>query len=254
MTSIVLKVGYIGTGYNGFQRQPNQPHAHTIQGALEQALLEATGKRTPLASAGRTDKGVHAIGQMVQFETESTIPVHRYVPILNRLLPEEIRVYESWKAKEGFHVRHDALRKTYVYRLDLNPVPGLLRSPYVLHFPHKRDLVLMDHALGTLLGTHDFKAFASRFSTVENTIRTIHEVGIHVTEDGLMTIRITGSGFLQHMVRIIVGTLLDVGKGRFDTSVFEKAIASGQRSDLGKTASPKGLMLESIQYKEGVLG
>lgn len=245
---IVLKIGYIGTNYSGFQRQKNNPR--TIQGVLEDALKIIFGVGVIVAGSGRTDKGVHSKAQMVQFKPVRHIEISKYPHILNNILPEDIRVYMAYEVSDDFHVQYSSIAKKYTYNIDCNKVPIIREIPFSFHHPHHLDLDSMKEAGMTLIGTHDFTAYASRFSCVENRVRTIYSVEIIKNEDNMMRISIYGRGFLHNMVRIIVGTLIDLGRGTYDKDIFIRAFGSKKRCDLGRTAKAKGLMLEEILYKE----
>jgi tRNA pseudouridine38-40 synthase len=245
---IVLKIGYIGTNYGGFQRQKNNPR--TIQGVLEDALKIIFGVDVIVVGSGRTDKGVHSKAQMVQFKPVRPIEISKYPNILNNILPEDIRVYQAYEVGDDFHVQYSSIAKKYTYNIDCNKVPIIREIPFSFHHPHQLDLDIMKEAARTLIGTHDFTAYASRFSCVENRVRTIYSVEIIKNEDHMLKISIYGSGFLHNMVRIIVGTLIDIGRGTYDQDIFIRAFDSKKRCDLGRTAKAKGLMLEEILYKE----
>lgn len=245
---IVLKIGYIGTDYGGFQKQKNNPR--TIQGLLEDALRTVFGTGVKVVGAGRTDKGVHSKAQMVHFKPLRSIEVSKYPHILNNLLPDDIRVYQAYEVNDDFHVQYLAIAKKYTYNIDCNKVPLIREIPFCFHHPHKLDIEKMKIAAETLIGAHDFTAFASRFSNVENRIRTIYSFEINKSEDNIMRMSVYGNGFLHNMVRIIAGTLIDVGRGTYDEDIFLKAFASQKRKNLGRTAKAKGLILEEILYKE----
>lgn len=245
---IVLKIGYIGTEYCGFQRQKNNPK--TIQGVLEEALRIIFGVDIKVIGSGRTDKGVHSKAQMVQFKPVRAIEISKYPHILNNILPEDIRVYQAYEVRDEFHVQYSSIAKKYTYNIDCNKVPIIREIPFSFHHPQELKLDIMKKAAETLIGTHDFTAFASRFSCIENRVRTIYSFDMIKSEDNLLRISIYGSGFLHNMVRIIVGTLIDVGRGTYDKDIFIRAFNSKKRNDLGRTAKAKGLMLEEILYKE----
>lgn len=246
--NVVLKIGYIGTNYGGFQRQKNNPR--TIQGVLEDALKIIFGTGVKIIGSGRTDKGVHSKAQMVQFKPVRAIETSKYPHILNNMLPEDIRVYKAYEVSDDFHVQYSSIAKKYTYNIDCNKVPIIREIPFSFHHPHYLDLELMKQAADTLIGTHDFTAYASRFSSVENRVRTIYSIEIIKDEDNMLKVSIYGSGFLHNMVRIIVGTLIDIGRGTYDKDIFKRAFLTKKRCDLGRTAKAKGLMLEEIIYKE----
>lgn len=248
---ILLQAGYIGSRYRGYQRQPGT--RETIQAILEEALEKALGEQVKTLAAGRTDKGVHSKAQMVQLEIKGPnagrLPLDRLPRTINPFLPEDIRVYGAWSAPESFHVRYSKSLKTYCYRLDTGPVPQLESIPFALHYPYPLDKVKMAVAAATLIGTHDFSAFASRYSGVKDRVRTIKACRLEENGPNYRLI-IQGSGFLHSMVRIIMGTLLDIGRGKLEEGIFLEAIRSGDRRILGKTAAAKGLTLEAIDYEE----
>lgn len=245
---IVLKIGYIGTNYGGFQKQKN--NTRTIQGILEDALKVIFGTNVKVTGSGRTDKGVHSKSQMVEFKPLRPIETSKYPHILNNILPDDIRVYKAFEASDDFHVQYSSVAKKYTYSIDCNKVPVIREIPFSFHYPYQLDLDRMKEASESLIGTHDFTAFASRFSNVENRVRTIYSIEIVKNEDNMLRISISGSGFLHNMVRIIAGTLIDIGRGTYETDIFTRAYNSKKRCDLGRTAKAKGLMLEEILYKE----
>lgn len=249
---VVMKVAYVGTAYHGFQKQPEE--SGTIQGILEEVLEAVCGEYIPVVGASRTDSGVHAKGQMVQFVVGDGvgIPEERYRLVFNKRLPLDIRVLESFEGKGDFHVRYDVLRKQYVYRIDRGRNPQLMQIPFSYHYPHPLDVELMQKSGELLLGTHNFKSFCGASSNVKNFVRTIY--GIEIKDLGeAMEIIFTGSGFLYKMIRRIVGTLIDVGRGHLPYDIMDKALNDLDEgySYLGPTAPGKGLCLEWIEYEEG---
>lgn len=244
---IVLKIGYIGTGFGGFQKQKNNPR--TIQGLLEAALGILFGCEVKVFGAGRTDKGVHSVGQMVHFTPPKRLETKNYPYILNNMLPEDLRVYEAYEMEDDFHVRYSAIAKKYIYSIDCNKVPLVKEIPFALHYPYPLDLEKIKRAGAHLLGTHDFSAFASTYSSVEDRTRTIYSLDIEKDDRNLLKITIVGNGFLHNMVRIIAGTLIDIGRGKLKEDIFIEAFETGNRKILGKTAKAKGLSLEEITYK-----
>ena len=215
--NIVLKVGYNGTGFNGFQRQKNTEN--TIEHILEQAIIGVVEEPITIIGASRTDSGVHALGQMVQFATTKTIPYDKYVPILNNRLSNSIRVYESYCVADDFHVRYQVQKKNYLYKIDMNRVPDVFTLPFTYHFPQNLDLKKMARALKTIEGEHNFKAFCATGSSVKTHVRHIYEAEL-VEDNNIITLSITGNGFLYNMIRIIAGTLVDIGRGFLNEDVF----------------------------------
>lgn len=248
--NIVLKIGYNGTGYNGFQKQRNIDN--TIENILEQSIIKITKEPITIIGASRTDSGVHAMGQMIQFKTSKKIPYKKYVPILNNLLPETIRIYESYCVLDDFHVRYEVLKKKYIYRIDINKVPNVFMMPFAYHFSKFLDIKKMIKALKTIEGKHDFRAFCGTGSSVKTYVRQIFEA-VLLKDNNIITISVTGSGFLYNMVRIIAGTVIDIGRGFLKEDVFLKSFSTLRRKTLGKTAPSKGLVLQEIIYKQGVL-
>lgn len=243
--NIKLTLAYDGTGYSGFQRQLNTNK--TIQEKLENALIRLTGKQTTLYGAGRTDAGVHAIGQVVNFRTNSQIPVERWPYAIRGLIPREMVVYRAEEMPENFHARYSALAKTYIYRIWRSPWPSVFQQRYTLFYPDELQEDSIRETLALIKGTHDFQAFAGAGSGVQNTIRTVTTLDWEVKgEERILTVR--ADGFLNHMVRNIVGTLLWVGAGKITPRQVQTALKAGLRQDLGPTAPPVGLCLKEVEY------
>jgi len=210
MSNIKLVIEYDGTNYGGWHRQKN---AVTVQGVVEDALCRLTGEEINLIGASRTDSGVHALGQVANFHTNCTIPPDRYAYALNSLLPMDIRIRESLAVPESFHARYSAIGKRYRYSI-YNRIPGtaLYRNiSYNVYQP--LDRAKMAEACRYLIGTHDFSAFRAAGSSAKTSVRTIDQAEITGTED-MIYFLIKGNGFLYNMVRIIAGTLIDIGKGK----------------------------------------
>ena len=203
MKNYKITVQYDGTRYNGWQKQGNTPN--TIQEKFEQILYKLCGKETPVFASGRTDAGVHAIGQVANFKCNTELSVEELMAYLNRYLPSDIAVTAIEEADERFHSRLNAKTKTYEYRIALSK-PDVFIRKYVYPVEEKPDLVKMREAAEQLLGKHDFKGFSSVGRSKKSTVRTIHSIRIE-EDNQLLIIRICGSGFLYHMVRIIAGTL-----------------------------------------------
>ncbi|MFP4978496.1 tRNA pseudouridine(38-40) synthase TruA [Paenibacillus sp. CN-4] len=254
MRNLLMKVHYDGTNYNGFQTQPK---GATIQDCLEQAIFHLTGERLKITGSGRTDAGVHAYGQPFNFITGSQIPLERWCLALNARLPEDIVVTEAREVPLSFHSRRFAKRKTYRYAINGNRFPDPFQRRWQFHHPVKLDVPAMESGLRHVVGTHDFTSFASRHSTKASHVRTIYEVRMEVdrsmcrpgTEDqGVIHTFITGNGFLQHMVRIIMGTLIEVGEGKRRPEQVTDILAACDRAAAGPTAVSKGLALWSVEY------
>lgn len=245
---IVLRIGYIGTSFKGFQKQKETEE--TVEGYLERALFKVLQRDPKLKGASRTDSGVHALAQMVEFQGIEEIPTSKYVNILNGSLPETIRVYEALEVADDFHVRYSAQSKTYLYRIDCNEVPLLTFIPFASFCPYKLDLAKMERASLDLKGEHDFRSFAAAGHQVKDFSRNITAVTMIKQENNILEFRISGDGFLYKMVRTIVGTLIDIGRGQIEEDAFKKALLDLEngRQHLGKTAPGKGLILEDIKY------
>ena len=241
---ILLTVGYDGTDYCGWQYQDNGP---SIQAALEEALRKATGAFARVTGASRTDAGVHARGQRAHFDTAASIPAEKYPFVLNRFLPEDIRVTKGMEVAPDFHARFMAAGKWYAYRIHNAAHPDALFHRMTAHVPLRLDDERMRRCGEQLLGTHDFAAFAAAGGQAKTTVRTIDRFSLVRTGDEL-TIRVHGDGFLYNMVRIIAGTLIDVGHGKLPEDCISRAIASKNRLDLGITAPAKGLELTRVEY------
>ena len=238
---IRIAVAYDGSGFHGWQVQPGLP---TIQGALEEIISGMEGKPVHVAGSGRTDAGVHALGQVAAFTLENPIPMENLVRAVNRLLPPAIRVVSAHLASPDFHPRFDAVAKTYEYCLVRTPVCSPFDWPWVHHHPYPLDEGTMIRAARCLEGSHDFTAYAAaddRDSEGKSKVRTIFASNLQRVDDRLVY-RVRGSGFLKHMVRNIIGTLIEVGRGNIapDTLV---SIAK-----CGPTAPAKGLTLVSVEY------
>lgn len=244
MKRIRLTVSYDGTAYCGWQIQPN---GITVEEVLNQALTRLTGEKVAVTGASRTDAGVHARGNVAVFDTDCRIPPDRIAYALNPLLPEDIVVTGSEEVPPDWHPRHQNSVKTYRYRI-LNsemPDPLLRRDTWHVSFP--LDTEKMKEAASFFKGCHDFKSFCSIHTGVKTTVRTIYDLTVERSEN-LITIRISGNGFLYNMVRIIVGTLVDVGRGFRNTGDIIKILEAKEREQAGATAPAKGLLLESILY------
>lgn len=246
MRRILLTVEYDGTAYAGWQRQLN---GLAVQQVLEEALQRATGQRITVTGASRTDAGVHAHGQAVHFDTESSIPPEKYPFVLNTMLPRDVRVLSGRQVPPDFHARFMTCGKQYTYRIINSRHGSAIRRNTHTHVPVPLDMAPMERAARTLLGRHDFAAFQASGGTAKTTLRTIHSVRLTRQGDEI-TLTIEGDAFLYNMVRIITGTLIEIGHHRRGEDAFTRAIASGNRLDLGVTAPPNGLELTRVDYPE----
>ncbi|MFC7678122.1 tRNA pseudouridine(38-40) synthase TruA [Paenibacillus sp. GCM10028914] len=254
MRNLLMKVSYDGTNYNGFQTQPG---GNTIQDLLEDAIERLSGERLKITASGRTDAGVHARGQVFNFYTHSKIPVERWCIALNSRLPQDIVVTDAVEVPLEFHSRREAKRKTYRYTINANQFPDLFNRRYQFHHHGKLDIAAMEEGLRYLIGTHDFTTFASRKSTKPSHVRTIYDAWIETDtsmcrpgtrDQGIVHTFVTGSGFLQHMVRIIMGTLMEVGEGKRTPESIATILEAKNRAAAGPTAMGTGLMLWDVEY------
>lgn len=241
---ILLTVSYDGTHYAGWQWQQN---AVAVQQRLEEALERLTGTATRITGASRTDAGVHAVGQCAHFDTNSHIPPDKFPFALNTLLPQDIRVLAGREVSGGFHARFDAKGKRYTYRIHNSPHASALYRNLTAHVPYRLDVPLMQQALPDMLGTHDFSAFQASGGTAKTTIRTLTDIHL-VQEEELLTLIVQGNAFLYNMVRIIAGTMIDIGMKRKPVTAFADALQTCNRLSLGVTAPPCGLELTRIYY------
>lgn len=244
MKRYLLTVAYDGTNYSGWQLQDNAP---TIEGELNRALGRLLHREIYVAGASRTDAGVHAYGNLAIFDADTSIPGDRLSYALNPLLPEDIRVMKSQQAENDFHPRYCRTEKTYEYRIlnTKNPLPTMRLYSYWYAKP--LDVDKMNEAAALIPGERDFKSFCASGAQVSTTIRRVTGAWVR-REGGQVVIRVKGEGFLYHMVRIIAGTLLRIGEGKWEPQKMEEIIKSRDRSRAGPTAPPQGLTLIGIEY------
>jgi tRNA pseudouridine38-40 synthase len=265
MTFWKIVLSYDGTGLYGWQVQPGRP---TVQGTLAAVLEKMTGERVLPQGSGRTDAGVHALGQVASFALEAEIPAQNLQRALNRGLPQSIRVLRAEEVPQEFHARHGATRKSYKYRIFERKMEGLVEenicppfvAPYVWDCRWALDAGAMEKAAAMLCGTHDFTSFQASDPELgqredgagrPNPVKTILGSEV-VREDGLLLYRVTGSGFLHHMVRNIVGTLVEVGRGSRPPEEIARILAAKDRTAAGPTAPAQGLFLVGVEYGVGV--
>lgn len=253
MRNVKLNVSYEGTAYSGFQ---TQPHRNTIQDKLEEAIYVLTGETVKVTGSGRTDAGVHARAQIVNFATAAKIPIERWCLAMNARLPDDIVVYAAEEVPLDFHARRSAKRKTYRYTIRYGRLPDLFARRTTLHHPAPLDKEAMKQALAALEGEHDFTSFCSVHASVESHVRTIFETRLETLADdgtadgqaGVIHIYLTGNGFLYNMVRIIAGTLVEVGEGKRNAADMQGILQARSRLAAGPTAEPHGLMLWEVRY------
>lgn len=245
MKTYCLIVQYDGTDYAGFQVQPR---LRTIQGELEAALRKLGPNDIRIAGAGRTDAGVHSEGQTVSFRDDRlTVPVDRLPYALNALLPKDIRVIKSRLESSDFHARISARAKTYRYQIYESEFPNVFLERYAYWIRQPLNWDAIDECCRLFVGRLDFAAFAASGSSAKTTVRTMHAVTVH-SQGPLKMIRFTANGFLYNMVRNLVGTLVDVGKGKLDLDEVRAIMKSGDRRLASATIAPHGLFLESVDY------
>ena len=243
---IRLTVEYDGSDYSGWQRQEN---AISVQQRLEEALSRLLGEKTGVIGASRTDAGVHALGQVAMFDTKSGIPAEKFAFALNTMLPADIRVRASEECAPDFHARYQAKGKIYRYLIDNAPHASALGRRTHAHSIYPLDASLMDEEAQSMVGTHDFGAFAASGSIVKDTVRTIYACRV-LREGREVVLLVHGDGFLYNMVRILAGTLMQVGSGKLERGAIARAIETGDRLQLGITAPPQGLTLMRVFYED----
>ncbi len=243
--NIKLTLEYDGTGLAGWQRQADQP---TVQGLLEEALARLTNEKVTVFGAGRTDAGVHAKGQVANFGTAARLSLTDIQRGGNALLPQAVAILSAEEVPADFHARYSAKGKVYDYDLYLNRVRSPLRRNQAWHIPVSLDLDSMAEALGCLIGEHDFAGFQSTGTPVKTTVRRIDSAFLARHSGGLVRITLSGNGFLRHMVRAVVGTLVEVGRGKITPDGFTEILKAADRARAGATAPAHGLCLREVLY------
>ncbi|MGN0482301.1 MAG: tRNA pseudouridine(38-40) synthase TruA [Lachnospiraceae bacterium] len=246
MQNYKLVLQYDGTRYRGWQKQGNTKD--TIQGKVESVLEKMTGEAIEVHGSGRTDAGVHANAQVANVKLpDDGRGEQEILTYLNQYLPEDIVVMSVEKVDARFHARLCAKEKTYVYRICTTQQPNVFTRKYTLHIPEKLDLLKMKDAASFLEGEHDFTSFCGNRHLKKSAVRTIYSISF-TQRDGELQIRVTGNGFLQNMVRIIVGTLVEVGMGKRMQQEMESVLKAKNRDKAGVTIAAKGLSLEEVRY------
>lgn len=246
MKRIKLEVAYDGTAYCGWQLQPGKP---TIEAVLNKALTELLGEEITVIGASRTDSGVHARGNVAVFDTSSPIPADKLCYAVNQRLPEDVRVQSSAPVRPDFHPRRISSRKTYEYRILNRRIALPTERLYSNHIYYDLDVNAMKEAAKYLIGEHDFKSFCSVKTQALETVRTIYKLEVN-KEGDIITISITGNGFLYNMVRIIAGTLIEIGRGAYPSERINEILAGCDRALAGPTALACGLTLMKIEYPD----
>jgi tRNA pseudouridine38-40 synthase len=248
MRTFKLTLAYDGTNYSGWQFQPGRV---TLQETLEQALAKITSETIRVTASGRTDAGVHALGQVVSFASDTQLEPEVLQKALNATLPLDMAIVGCELAHGGFHATHDAKRKTYRYTIDDGPVRDVFARSLVWQYRSALNVAAMQRATTALVGTHDFSSFETAGSPRESSVRTVYELRVDRLPDpagSRIVVEITGNGFLYNMVRAIVGTLVDVGRGAHDESWPAKVLAAHDRGAAGLTAPAQGLCLVRVEY------
>lgn len=242
-----LTIQYDGTDFHGWQRQPGFP---TIQGEIERLLSMITGKAVTIEGSGRTDSGVHAFGQVASLTVDTKLGADDIFRALNGLLPREICIKESKEVAPGFHARFDAIGKTYRYCILNRILKDPFRRKYVWHIQKNLNIEAMREAAGYFIGEHDFKSFENAGSPRLHTVRHITSTVLNEFDDGMLHFEVSANGFLQNMVRNIMGTLVDVGMSRTRPEKIKEIIEAKDRTKAGPTAPPLGLFLLEVYYPE----
>ena len=241
---IKLVISYDGTNYAGYQIQDN---AVTVQSVLEDALEKLTGEKISTVASGRTDAGVHALGQVVSFETNSSIPPEKFYKALNVHLPEDVKAISSEQVDKDFNARKSAKNKTYTYSVYIAETLNPLKERYAVNVPKSVDFSLIKQGAKELVGEHDFKCMCSVGSSVNSTVRTVYSVDVLIDGTDVKFV-VKGNGFLYNMVRIMVGTLIQIGLKEKTIEDLKKALETGDRTLVGRTFPAKGLCLTKVEY------
>lgn len=239
-----MLLAYDGTAYQGWQVQPD---GNTIQGRVEEALSRMAKGPMSVVAAGRTDAGVHALGQAAHFHLDHPIPVDGILRGLNTMLPADIRIRAVEEVSADFHARYRAHSKTYRYHLDRAPVPLPFRSRFAVHYPYALDRDSLEEAASLFLGEHDFAAFRASSCNAKTTTRLVLDAR-WLDDDCELIFEVTATGFLQHMIRNMVGTMLEVGRGKRPPESITRLFESRDRTEAGPTAAAKGLHLLRVDY------
>jgi tRNA pseudouridine38-40 synthase len=244
--NIKIIIKYLGKNYHGWQKQFGEK---TIQGEIEKAAEKVFKQKIDLIGSGRTDAGVHALGQTANFKIKNNIPEEKVLYALNSNLPKDIRVVDSREVDMEFHSRYNAIGKTYQYNIYNSRIIDPFRKDTSYFIPYKLDIDKILRSKDYFIGEHDFQAFMATGSSVQSTVRKIFKINM-TSKDNLISFNITGNGFLYNMVRIIIGTLIDVGRGKIEENTIENIILSRDRKFAGHTAKAEGLFLKKVYYNQ----
>ncbi len=246
MRKLLVCIAFHGGAYHGWQVQAN---AHTVQERVQDAIEQLFGIREDISGCSRTDAGVHARRYYFHMKANTSLPLPRIIRSLNALLPDTISVQNIWEVPPDFHARYSAIGKEYLYQIWNEPSPNPFLLDQSFHYPYLLKIEPMQEALHHLMGTHDFTSFCSQKSSVQDKVRTLTK-GTITCHDSLIQIRIGGNGFLYHMVRIIVGTLLFVSQGKIQPEEIPEILNRKDRYFAGKTVPAHGLFLYDVYYKQ----
>ena len=246
MRNIKLVIEYDGKDFNGWQKQPTKLN---IQGEIEKTIKQITGEDVDLTASGRTDAGVHALGQVANFKTNSNIPIEKIPIALNSNLKKSIVIKSAEEVEERFHSRLNCKRKTYRYIINNSKYGTAIYRNLETHIPMKLDIQKMQEAVTYFEGEHDFKAFKASGTSSKSSVRTIYNAEVIDAGNERIYIELTGNGFLYNMVRIIAGTLVEVGLGKIEPNEIKTIIESKKRENAGKTLPPQGLYLVKVEYE-----
>ena len=245
MRNLKMIVEYDGSGYYGWQRQKNRP---TVQQVLEESLCRITGEKTAVYGSGRTDTGVHALNQSAHFKTNSAIGAANLLAGLNSLLPRDIVIKELKEVTASFHARFDVTSKTYMYQIYNGPIRPVMDRPFTWHVRTPLDLGKMERGLSFLRGCHDFSAFCGKKEDDADCVRTITGARLETKSAEMIRIYLEADGFLRYMVRTIVGTLVEIGRGKRLPEELAAILQAKDRKYAGITAPPQGLFLLEVKY------
>ncbi len=246
MRNIKLTIEYDGKEFNGWQKQPDKLN---IQGTIEKAIERITGEQVDLMASGRTDRGVHALGQVANFKTNSNIPIEKFAIAINSNLKKSILIKSAEEVDERFHSRLTCKKKTYRYVINNSKYGTAIYRNLETHIPIKLNVEEMQKAIKFFEGEHDFKAFKSSGTSSKSSVRTIYKAEVKQMSNDKIWIELTGNGFLYNMVRIIAGTLVEVGLGKIKAEEINDIMESKRRENAGKTLPPQGLYLVNVEYE-----
>lgn len=246
MKNYKITIQYDGTRYKGWQVQKSTDM--TIQGKIQSVLEEMTGQSIEVIGSGRTDAGVHALGQVANFHVPEHFSAQEILDYLNQYLPMDIAVTSIEEVDERFHARYHATEKTYIYRIHTSTIPNVFERKYIYTYTEPLDIDKMKHAASVLVGTHDFMSFCGNKKMKKSTVRTVKAIDILEKENEIQ-ISYTGDGFLQQMIRIMTGTLIEVGNGTKQSEDIVKILESKDRQNAGYTVPAEGLALLKVKYE-----